>query len=48
MDFISSLNIGSVYQNISFYTFLSLLICLNFKILKYKSILKHFHIVNHH
>lgn len=37
MDIISALNIGSIYQNIAFYSFILLLIALNFDLLKYIS-----------
>ena len=35
MDIIEALNIGSLYQNIAFYSIITLLLCLNLDILKY-------------
>ncbi len=37
MDILISLDIGSWYQNIAFYTFLLLLICLNINLIKHSS-----------
>ena len=38
MNILTELSIGSVYQNIAFYTLLTLLASLNFDILKYLAI----------
>ncbi|MGZ3764124.1 MAG: hypothetical protein ACXVB0_00025 [Mucilaginibacter sp.] len=35
MNIIAALSIGSLYQNIAFYTFIMLLVFLNFNLLKY-------------
>jgi hypothetical protein len=37
MALISALDIGSFYQNLAFYTFLALLMCLNLDIFKQKN-----------
>ena len=42
MDLLSALNIGSFYQNVAFYAFLTLLVCLNFDVLKFRGKQKEF------
>jgi hypothetical protein len=37
MDFIAMLSVGSLYQNIAFYTFILFLISLNFDVLRIRS-----------
>jgi len=36
MDILSALNIGSFAQNAAFYAFLTLLVCLNFDVLRFR------------
>ena len=37
MQFIAALNVGSIYQNIAFYSVIILLLCLNFNIITNKN-----------
>ena len=47
MNIVNLLSVGSVYQNIGFYSFLILLGCLNFELAKHDKELKKFRVTPH-
>jgi len=47
MNIVNMLSVGTMYQNIAFYSFLILLGCLNFELARHGKELKRFGSINH-